>query len=135
MQRLAIALFAATMLSTGCATIIKGSTAKVSIGTSPPGATVYVNGNPVGNSPLMVSLPHDDAQVRAELPGYQPGYASITTSFSGWSLLGGILIDAITGAITTIDNTNIFINLTPLAAPPAPPPVSGFGPAPGRPNT
>jgi hypothetical protein len=40
---------------TGCATLFAGSTA-VPVATNPPGAIVYVNGVPTGQTPTMINL-------------------------------------------------------------------------------
>jgi hypothetical protein len=118
------ALAGAVFFAGGSATIIKGTSQPVTITTSPPGATVYVDQQPVGVSPITVSLKHADHAVSASLPGYGPGYARLTTSFSGWSLLAfplGMIVDAITGAISTLDQDAVVIQLAPGAAPPAGP--------------
>jgi hypothetical protein len=119
----------AVLTSMGCATIIKGSNADLTVVTQPPGATVYIDGFPVGPSPWAGEVKQDAHQIRAELAGYQPGFARVTASFSGWTLLGGLLgivIDAVTGAITTTDQDQVMIVLQP-AANPAP---SGLPPSP-----
>ena len=112
----ALALLGAVFASAGSATIIKGTSQPVMIATSPPGAQVFVDQQPVGVSPLTVNLKHDNHTVSATLPGYHPGYAQLTTSFSGWTLLGpfvGWIVDAVTGAVTTLDQDTVMIQLAP----------------------
>ena len=134
----ALGLVAAMVLAGGSATIIKGSSQPVTIATNPPGAQVFVDNMPMGVSPVTVSLKHEDHQVSATLPGYQPGYARLTASFSGWSLFFfpvGTIIDAVTGAITTLDQDAVVITLGAGGAPPAlgqPPQPPPLGTSPER---
>jgi hypothetical protein len=115
----------------GCATVIKGTSQAVTINTIPPGADVYVDNQPVGRAPVTVSLTHADHTVSAQMPGYGTGFARLTSSFSGWALFffpAGTIIDAITGAITTLDQDAVTIQLgaggppqaSPQLAPPQP---------------
>jgi hypothetical protein len=130
-----LGLGTALVCSAGSATIIKGTSQPVTITTNPPGAQVFVDNQPVGVSPLTVTLKHDDHQVSATLPGYQPGYARLTSSFSGWTLLAfpaGTIVDAITGALATLDQDAVVINLgggTPGQAPAYPQPATQTPPA------
>jgi len=130
-----LVLVGALLLSGGSATIIKGTSQPVTINTYPPGANVFVDNQPVGVSPVTVSLKHDDHTVSATLPGYGPGYAQLTTSFSGWTLLAapvGLIVDAITGAITTLDQDQVIIQLGQGGAPGQAP---GYQPPPGEQGT
>jgi hypothetical protein len=118
-----LALVGATLLAAGSATIIKGTGQPVTITTNPPGAQVFVDNQPVGVSPITLNLKHDDHAVSATLAGYAPGYARLTTGFSGWSLFFfpvGTIIDAVTGAITTLDQDSVIIQLAPGGAPGTP---------------
>lgn len=104
----------------GCATIINGSNARVQVQSEPPGAIVYVDGNPVGETPLTVQVSHDNHHVRLAKPGYAAAQAQLTASFSGWSLVGfsfivPVLIDIGTGAITSLDQSAIYLHLQPTA--------------------
>ncbi|MBF0471855.1 MAG: PEGA domain-containing protein [Gammaproteobacteria bacterium] len=45
------------MLLTGCATIISGTNEGVTFNSSPEGASVYIDGQIVGTTPLTVPLP------------------------------------------------------------------------------
>ncbi len=112
----ALVLGGAVLFAGGSATIIKGTSQPVTINTYPPGATVYVDNQPVGYSPVTVALKHDDHTVSVALPGYAPAYARLTAGFSGWTLLAfpfGMIIDAVTGAITTLDQEAVVIQLVP----------------------
>jgi hypothetical protein len=132
----ALALVGAVLAAGGSATIIKGTSQPVTISTYPPGATVFVDNQPVGVSPVTVSLKHDEHNVSATLPGYAPGYARLTTGFSGWTLLTfpiGTVIDAITGSITTLDQEAVVIQLGPSGG--QPPAGPGYVPPAGDSTT
>ncbi len=110
----ALVLFGAVLAAGGSATIIKGTSQPVTITTTPPGAQVFIDNLPVGVSPLTVSVKHAEHTVSATLPGYAPGYARLTTGFSGWTILAfplGTVIDAITGALMTLDQDQVVIQL------------------------
>lgn len=72
-------------LMSGCATIVHGTHQSVGITSVPPGARVYLDGVPVGQTPVIVPVKRgDDHVVRMELAGYQTCDATLTSSVSGW---------------------------------------------------
>ena len=50
--------------------VLTSNRAPLHIATTPPGAHIFVNGVPVGNSPLDVEAAPGDVQIRAELEGH-----------------------------------------------------------------
>lgn len=72
MNRIALVLLA--MLSGGCATVVDGTTQKVSFVSSPVGASVYkVNGDLLGVTPFTTELSRGgDKQFVARKDGYAP---------------------------------------------------------------
>jgi eukaryotic-like serine/threonine-protein kinase len=46
--------------------------AKVSVGSTPPGAEVAVDGAPIGSTPIAMELPLGKHAIRLSLPGYEP---------------------------------------------------------------
>ena len=112
-RRLPLLASAAILLyMTGCATIFRGSAQDVSVTSSPGGASVYVNGNSAGTTPCTVKLKRSESHVvRVELDGYRPYEVQLDKKLDiGWTVVslwlgagGGLIIDAITGAIYTID--------------------------------
>lgn len=125
MIRAAIAI--ALALMTGCATIIAGGPDTVPIATNPPGAYVYVNGQVVGQTPMMVELDrsHSMADIRIYYPGFQPIQIMRYKSLNGWVFgnfflaIFPVIIDIATGNWQRFDDEPIAIGLTPgQAAPP-----------------
>lgn len=96
-------------LSTGCATVVNGTTQVVHIQSSPLGARVQVNGEVVGSAPVAVKLDRDETHhVRIGLPGFRTFDMLLQRTTSGWAwgnlLLGsagliGFVVDAISGAL------------------------------------
>ena len=120
----ALVLAAAALAAAGSATVIKGTSQPVTIMTTPSNAQVFVDNKPVGMSPLTINISHADHVVSASMPGYVPGYARLTTSFSGWALMNvftgfvTIIVDAITGSIATLDQSTVIIELAPAQVQP-----------------
>lgn len=141
------------MATTGCATVIKGSSQTVRFDSNPRGAEVYIDEQRVGSTPIRHSLKHgDDYYVEFRMPGYQTHLAKVTSSFSGhslWLFPYSLLFDALVGNMNTIDQEEVVaqmvaspggappptkppVAVTPTPAPtpaPAPPPASGALPA------
>ena len=122
----------------GCATIMAGGPDRVPVSTNPPGASVFVDGVLVGQTPLMLTLDRNrsNGQIRIEMPGFAPVILTRTKDINGWFwanlCLGGIvgiIVDLITGDVKRFDDTPIAIGLTPGAgaAPGGPP---GYPPGP-----
>lgn len=101
-----ILMLSAVML-TGCATIMHGTKQTVGINSNPSNAWVWVDGNYLGNTPIVVEMTRkDNHRVYIELPGYQPYEAIFTKQMSGWVFgnlaFGGVIglgVDALTGGI------------------------------------
>jgi PEGA domain len=108
---------------TGCATLFAGSSA-VPVVTNPPGAFVYVNGVPVGQTPTAIVLnPEAPANVQIYLPGFQPVQMIRQKNYSGWFWVNilfwpGFIVDLATGKHLKYDDNAIAIGLTPAQGPP-----------------
>ncbi|MDP4610261.1 MAG: PEGA domain-containing protein [Opitutales bacterium] len=62
-----------SLFFTGCASLDRGVSQKVSIDSSPPGATVFINGEEYGVTPLEVKLARKlNHEIRMEKTGFQP---------------------------------------------------------------
>lgn len=107
MYRIAVLAIAALTLSTGCATIMHGTTQDIGFASTPSQATVKVNGVTMGNTPVVAKLQRNQTHVvRIELDGYQPYETMLTKHVSGWVwgnlVFGGIVglaVDATTGGL------------------------------------
>lgn len=124
---------------TGCATIMAGGPDHVRVATNPPGATVFIDNVPVGQTPMMVTLDRQRSAglIRIELYGFAPVVVMRAPRINGWFwaniCLGGIgtMVDLVTGNIKSFDDTPISVGLVP--APGAPPgPRARLRPSRGR---
>ena len=82
---------------------LSGCVTSTQIRTVPAGASVYVNEQLVGSSPVMFSTP-DSAwrppyRVRAELPGYQPVQGELTPVTATGRITGAIFTLGIVAAV------------------------------------
>ena len=108
---------------TGCATLFAGSST-VPVVTNPPGAFVYVNGVPVGQTPTAINLePDRPGNIQIYLPGFQPVQMWRQKSITGWFWVNilvwpGFFVDLATGKYNKYDDTGIAIGLTPAQGPP-----------------
>jgi len=85
---LVLMLGAAVMsITSGCATIISGTSEPVTINSSPEGATITQNGIILGKTPTTISL-NREANPVLELSkeGYQKQSVPLNTSFNPWVL-------------------------------------------------
>jgi len=111
-SRVGLALFtlaAVILLGTaaGCAAIIHGSLQEMAVRSTPPGATVTLDGASVGTAPVTTSLSRKKEHVvHLELQGYKPMDVQLNKKIDGWFwgnlLLGGLvgmIIDGSTGAM------------------------------------
>lgn len=122
---------------TGCGTIIKGGKQDIEIRSPAPDAEVLVKsfkGRDVYQGPPgKMSLAREDSYtVTVTAPGYRERKVTITKSMSGWAfgnliwiipiLWGvGIAVDASSGALWTLGDSEIDV---PLVRAPAPPPAA-----------
>ncbi|MEO8704072.1 MAG: PEGA domain-containing protein [Kofleriaceae bacterium] len=118
-----VAIIVVVCLS-GCATLFASKTSQLPVATNPPGAIVYVNGAPVGQTPTIVELEgRRPANIQIYLPGFQPVQIWRAKSFSGWFWVNilfwpGFFVDLATGSHTHYDDGGIAIGLTPAQGPP-----------------
>jgi len=94
-------------LSSGCATMIKGTTQSVFISSKPQGAAVRLRGDVVGYTPCKVLVPRSSRMTTIYLQ--KEGYLEEAVNFHpemNWWIFGnflsggfiGVIVDAITGA-------------------------------------
>lgn len=79
--RLSILVLA--MVSSGCATILDGSSQPVNIDTSPHGARIYVNGIEVGTTPLSMLMKRSKStMILAKKNGYEDQQLALQTKIN-----------------------------------------------------
>lgn len=98
---LAVAVFAA------CATIMHGSTQDIAVSSQPSGATVMVDNERLGETPVTAEMDRgSEHTIELELEGYEPYEIQVTKNVSGWVagniVFGGLIglaVDAATGGL------------------------------------
>lgn len=90
-----------------CATIMHGTHQSIGISSNPTNASLWLDRNYVGNTPLIIEMSRKDNHLlRIELEGYQPYEVTFTKEVSGWVfgniVFGGVIglaVDAISGGL------------------------------------
>ena len=114
---------AALLLSTGCATIVKGTTEKVPVASDPATADILVDGNLVGQTPSVVVLKRkNDHLLTIQKVGYQPKSVAVVKDVGGavWGniLAGGLVgwgVDAASGAQYNLVPATVSVKLEPIS--------------------
>jgi len=115
-------LFFVFLLSTGCASIVKGRHQEVSFQSTPDNAVVTIDGRIIGKTPLTVVLAKKSGQVVIfEKEGYKPLTFSLETRTSGWFwgnlVIGGLVgstTDSMTGAVYEYSPSQYMVTLQPI---------------------
>lgn len=122
-------IFGAALLMGSCATVLTGTTQRVTIDSNPQGADIIVDGRMMGTTPLKVRLDRDinafvdgGKDIRLELPGYYPDGYYLGTDIEPTCILNvffipGFAIDAVTGALMRYDSNYYQFRLIPNQAP------------------
>ena len=114
---------------TGCASMFSEATDPMTFDSSPPGASVTINGKYVGKTPLQTRLEKKSDNVTAtfRLDGYIPQTLSLSRSISGaaWFNLGFITttsgapswgLDALNGKLMSYDPRSYVVQLEAINA-------------------
>ncbi len=109
---LIISLF---LLTSSCASIIKGTSNKVDFNSKPQGAKIYVNGNYMGDTPIRLKLESKRTyNIEFRKEDYKTKTFNITNQVGvGWIVLDilmglvPVIIDAATGAWYELDQKNV----------------------------
>jgi hypothetical protein len=112
------------VLLTGCATILQSGPDCVPVRSEPEGARVYLDGMPVGTTPMMVSINRkDEGVIEVKKDGYEPVVVDRDKVLAGWFLgnllIGGVIgagIDLITSNQGKYSETPVFAQLHPAGA-------------------
>jgi hypothetical protein len=131
-----IVIVAATVFTSGCASIVHSGPRSIPIASTPPGATVSIydrsnNAVSVNTTPFVASLPTrygyfkgQTYRIVFEMPGYAKAETKLEPSVSGWyfanlvfgGLLGMLIVDPITGAMYNLTPEKIEQPLTSAQA-------------------
>jgi len=114
-------LLVVVFLGQGCATLVRGTTQRITITTDPSGAMATVAGNRV-LTPATVELSRKhDATIFVEKEGYVPQQITLKRSIEPWTagnlLLGGLpglVVDAISGAMVKFNQDEVSFKLQPV---------------------
>ena len=151
----ALAVIAAMLLSSGCATIVSGPRQQITVNSEPGGAAVKitVGGSEVasGTTPFPASVPRvdtDDARCVIEVS--KPGYATTAVALKSKMnpmtagnlvsfFIPGVIVDIGSGAFYEYTTPQVTVALEQVGgqeagASPEPPPVPAPVPAPSRPK-
>lgn len=116
-------ILALVVLMSGCSTVISGKTQTVSFQSTPSGATVNINGSPIGVTPITTMIEKKSGQtLTVSKEGYKTFTTSMTTSLDPWFwgniLIGGVFgstTDGATGAMHQYSPSQFIISLEPEA--------------------
>ena len=106
--------------NSGCVALFKGRGDDVRFESDPPGASVSLDGEEIGHTPLTHWVHHGSHAVSMKKDGYDPATGVLQSSFSGWFLLDfigtiGILVDVGFGTVSTLDAGEVALRLTQTA--------------------
>lgn len=117
-----LALSILFILTTGCATVIKGTSQSVPVSSDPLGADILVDGMLVATTPADVELKRKrDHLIVIEKKNYAPKSVAVVKNVGGavWGniISGGLLgwgVDAASGAQNNLTPKTIFVRLEPV---------------------
>jgi PEGA domain len=109
------------LFTSGCATIVKGTTQKVPVASDPSNADVFVDGNLVGQTPTTVVLKRkNDHLVMVQKVGFAPKSVAVVKNVGGavWGniLAGGLIgwgVDAADGSQYNLIPSTVSVKLDP----------------------
>ena len=99
------------LLTSSCATIFKGNSSKINFNSNPQGAQIYVNGNYMGDTPILLKIESKQTyNIEFKKEGYKTKAFNITNHVGvGWIVLDVIfglvpvVVDAATGSWYELD--------------------------------
>ncbi len=127
-----IAVMAVAALISSCATILTGTTQRITIDSTPPGANIIIDGRMMGTTPAKVRLDRelnafidDGKDVFLEKEGFYADGYYLGTDIEPTCILNvfcpvGFALDAVTGALMKYDSDYYNFRLIPLENSPLP---------------
>ncbi len=109
-----------------CATVLTGTTQRVTIDSTPPGASIIVDGYMMGTTPARLRLDRDfnaiidnGKDISLELNGYYPEGYFLAVDIEPTTILNvffpfGFALDAVSGAMMKYENDYYNFKLIPL---------------------
>jgi hypothetical protein len=134
---LAISIFAITSF-TGCATMMDGKHQYVPVKSTPPGATIKVDGKDLGQkTPNIIRLERSQRHhIEIVLANHKTAEIDTVRKFNydtlpGWIfyIFPGVIVDLATGAIYCVDPGEIDVSLEPLVTVQSKKPIAPTKPA------
>jgi hypothetical protein len=106
-----------------CATILTGTSDKITIQSVPPGASIEVDGESMGTTPAIIKVKRNTLPtVSILLDGYEEKQINLHKKFNPAAILNiiiggipGLIVDAATGAISKFDKTLYNMELNELS--------------------
>lgn len=117
-----LTLLVLAMVTSGCATIIDGSSQPVTFNSSPNGARIYVNGMDFGTTPLTISVKRSKTtMILAKKNGYEDQQLVLQTKTNAWfwgNILGlgfyGSTTDYGSDAMIEYSPNMYYVSLNPI---------------------
>jgi|SRR5690554_5426773 len=110
--KLTIIMVLMLVFTQACGTIMQGTTQQIGINSNPSKASVTINGQNKGATPMIVDLKRKDSHmIRIELDGYEPYETTLTRKVSGW-VWGNIVFGGLIGLVVDASAGGMY-NLTP----------------------
>lgn len=98
----------ATILFSGCSTIINGKTQALTITSEPIAAKVSINGNQICETPCTQQINRGkDTLVMIEKEGYKSQTINPSTNMEGW-FWGNIILGGVVGSTTDISTGSAY---------------------------
>jgi hypothetical protein len=96
---------AASILCTGCASIVSPGPDKVSFNSRPPGATVVIDGVKLGQTPITAQVRRKAQYATFVKDGYEESKVPVDRHLNGW-IFGNILFGGIIGIVVDVATNN-----------------------------
>ena len=122
LQRRAFSLML-IVLTSGCATLLQGSTQQIMVSSTPPGATVIVDGSMRFTTPAALDLARKEShKLEINLEGYHPEIVNLravsSNMVAGNIIAGGLIgfaVDHSSGAAFRLVPEVVKVSLRPIA--------------------
>lgn len=111
-----LALVALSIILSGCASVISGTTQDLTFDSSPQGAKVYLDGKIIGQTPFTFTAAKNKYNsLRVEKEGYLTISRTVSKSYDPVTILSLFwdysTTDALTGAMYMYDDSSYFFDL------------------------